>query len=104
MIVAILAQQEHKYQAVTVPAGFRLSASRSAVTVALQDRQSGVDFPGRSAHPHAQISDRAGSNGISRSRWRVVMALERVRLEGLEAELVPGHGPALDVYRFPGSG
>ncbi len=75
VISAIVAQQEHRYPTVTVPSGFRRSASRSAVTVALQDRQSS----------------------------RVVMAFESVRLERLAAELVLGHGPALDVYRSSGS-
>ncbi len=40
MTLVISAQQEHRYHSVTVPSGFRRSASRSAVTLALQDRQS----------------------------------------------------------------
>ncbi len=68
VILAILGQQEHRYQAVTVPSGFRRSASRSAVNVASQNRQS----------------------------RRVVMAFERARIERLQHSLVL-HGPALDV-------
>ena len=75
VMVVIPAQREHRNQAVTVPSGFRRSASRSAVTVTLQDRQS----------------------------HRVVMVCALARVERRAAELVRVMA-RLSMYRFPGRG